>query len=262
MLKRFTKGQLIVFCFLFILLIITIIFISKTINKVNEPKEVLQNQNVSIENSLKINGDYLIYKGIGDEYKEEGTKEKSIVSYYKNEKQVSKIDTNSIGTYVVKYENESLKKATRVVIITDNKKPNLNIPDAVTITSSEALFYDVTEGVSATDNSGYVNFECKNTLSKTPKNYIIECEAKDRRGNTKKRNRLIKVIQGIEFEYTSKLTIKYPENKNYTYKYSLDNGKTFIDANQVETLNIDKGNVIALVMENDKYVMSETYLIK
>ena len=86
MLKRFTKGQLIVFCFLFILLIITIIFISKTINKVNEPKEVLQNQNVSIESSLKINGDYLVYKGIGDEYKEEGTKEKSIVSYYKNEK--------------------------------------------------------------------------------------------------------------------------------------------------------------------------------
>lgn len=264
MLRRFTKGQLIVFSFLFILLIIIIIVVSKTINKASEPKEVLQNQNIDKNDFLIINGDYLTYLSIGQEYKEEGTKENSTISYYKNDRQISKIDTNSIGTYLVKYENSdnNLKSATRVVIVFDDKKPNLTVPSAVTITSSEALFYDVTDGVIATDNSGYVNFECKNTLSKMPKNYIIECEAIDKRGNTKKRNRLIKVVPGIEFEYSDQLTIKYPENKNYTYKYSLDNGKTFIDANKVETLNLDKGNVIALVMENEKYVMSETYLIK
>ena len=44
--------------------------------------------------------------------------------------------------------------------------------------------------------------------------------------------------------------------------YSLDNGDTWLEANSLETLDIKKGNVIALVLEDGEYKMSSTYYIK
>ena len=124
--------------------------------------------------------------------------------------------------------------------------------------------FDVECVVLVTDNSGSASFECENTLSMMPGNYVIECKARDGVGNETIRKRLIKVNKGIEFNYDGKLTIIYPtdSNKNYTYKYSLDGGQTWQDASAKEVLNVKDGNVIAIVLDNNSYKMSSTYYIE
>ena len=246
-------------------------------NYANKPKEKLQNTNVKDNGlNLYLKGDYLTYVLVNDEYKDDGAlsywkgqniSDDIITSYYKNGRQVSAIDTRQVGTYIVRYDvrsGDKTKKVTRVVVVTDGKAPHLTVPDTVTITSDEAVNYDVENGVMVTDNAGEASFECKNTLSSVPGDYVISCTAKDSNGNKTTRNRLIKVINGIEFEYKDKLIIKYPINskKNYTYKYSLDNGITWLNATSEEVLNVKSGNIIALVLDNDKYIMSSTYYIK
>ena len=254
--------------------LVIIFVLNSLISYATRPKEKVQNTNVLDDGfDLNINGNYLTYVEVNFEYKEEGAKafingqnisDNIVISYYKDGSQVSKIETDEPATYIVNYEvadGSKHKLKTRVVIVSDSKRPNLVIPDTVIITSDEAVSYDPENGVVATDNSGKVSFKCENTLLAIPGDYVIKCVASDSNGNEIVRNRLIKVTDGIEFTYDGKLSIKYPSSKNYTYKYSLDNGKTWIDALGKETLEV-KGNVIALVLENGNYKMSSTYYVK
>ena len=271
------KAQLVLFIIIVVVILIILFILSKIINYVNRPVEEVQNLNVKNDGLvLNVLGNYLTYCDVNEKYVDEGAKasingqdisDDVITSYYKNGRQVSAIDTRQVGTYIVRYDvrsGDKTKKVTRVVVVTDGKAPHLTVPDTVTITSDEAVNYDVENGVMVTDNAGEASFECKNTLSSVPGDYVISCMAKDSNGNKTTRNRLIKVINGIEFEYKDKLIIKYPINskKNYTYKYSLDNGITWLNATSEEVLNVKSGNVIALVLNNDKYIMSSTYYIK
>lgn len=272
----YTKAQFVGLITLIFIGLIILFIGNKVFNYLNRPeaKEIVQNENVQSDGfTLTINGNFVTYVGINEEYEEEGAKAyfsgKDIssdvaISYYYDDKQISSIDTKKVGSYTVKYEvtnNQKLKEVTRVVIVADNNKPRLVVPDTVTITTDEVFNYDVSEGVLATDNSGSVSFRCDNTLTNKASNYIIKCVAKDERGNETRKNRLIKVVSGIEFEDGDDLTIKFPEGENYTYKYSLDDGKTWNDASKEEVLNIS-GNVIALVLDDGVYKMSSTYYRK
>lgn len=272
----YTKAQFVGLITLIFIGLIILFLGNKVLSYLNRPeaKEIVQNENVQSDGfTLTINGNFVTYVGINEEYEEEGAKVyfngKDIssdvaISYYYDDKQISSIDTKKVGSYTVKYEvtnNQKLKEVTRVVIIADNNKPRLVVPDTVTITTDEVFNYDVSEGVLATDNSGSVSFRCDNTLTNKASNYIIKCVAKDERGNETRKNRLIKVVSGIEFEDGDDLTIKFPEGENYTYKYSLDDGKTWNDASKEEVLNIS-GNVIALVLDDGVYKMSSTYYRK
>ena len=272
----YTKAQFVGLITLIFIGLIILFIGNKVFNYLNRPeaKEIVQNENVQSDGfTLTINGNFVTYVGINEEYEEEGAKAyfngKDIssdvaISYYYDDKQISSIDTKKVGSYTVKYEvinNQKLKEVTRVVIVADNNKPRLVVPDTVTITTDEVFNYDVSEGVLATDNSGSVSFRCDNTLTNKASNYIIKCIAKDERGNETRKNRLIKVVSGIEFEDGDHLTIKFPEGENYTYKYSLDDGKTWNDASKEEVLNVS-GNVIALVLDDGVYKMSSTYYRK
>ena len=272
----YTKAQFVGLITLIFIGLIILFIGNKVLSYLNRPeaKEIVQNENVQSDGfTLTINGNFVTYVGINEEYEEEGAKAyfngKDIssdvaISYYYDDKQISSIDTKKVGSYTVKYEvtnNQKLKEVTRVVIVADNNKPRLVVPDTVTITTDEVFNYDVSEGVLATDNSGSVSFRCDNTLTNKASNYIIKCVAKDERGNETRKNRLIKVVSGIEFEDGDDLTIKFPEGENYTYKYSLDDGKTWNDASKEEVLNIS-GNVIALVLDDGVYKMSSTYYRK
>lgn len=272
----YTKAQFVGLITLIFIGLIILFIGNKVFNYLNRPeaKEIVQNENVQSDGfTLTINGNFVTYVGINEEYEEEGAKAyfngKDIssdvaISYYYDDKQISSIDTKKVGSYTVKYEvtnNQKLKEVTRVVIVADNNKPRLVVPNTVTITTDEVFNYDVSEGVLATDNSGSVSFRCDNTLTNKASNYIIKCVAKDERGNETRKNRLIKVVSGIEFEDGDDLTIKFPEGENYTYKYSLDDGKTWNDASKEEVLNVS-GNVIALVLDDGVYKMSSTYYRK
>ena len=277
MLVRYGKARIVGIITIIVIGLIILFVINKTVRYVNEPKEVIQNTNVENDDfTLSVNGDFVTYIEVNGEYNEEGAtalldgqniSDDIVVSYYQNDSQVSRIDTSRSSTYTVRYEVASggeNKSVTRVVVVTDNKEPSLSVPDTVTITSDEVASYDVENGVIATDNAGDASFECENTLSMVPGDYVIKCTARDSRGNETTRNRLIKVVSGIEFNYDGKLTITYPtdKEKNYTYKYSLDNGKTWTDASVKEVLENVSGNVIALVLEDGNYKMSSTYYIK
>ena len=277
MLRRYGKARIVGVITIVVIGLIILFAINKTIIYVNRPEEILQNTNVKNDGfTLNVNGEFVTYLEINEKYNEEGAtafidgqnvSDDIIISYYQNDSQVSQIDTSTSSTYIVKYEaagGGKNKSATRVVIVTDSKAPSLSVPDTVTITSDEVASYDVENGVMATDNAGEASFECENTLSIVPGNYVIKCTAQDSRGNETTRNRLIKVVSGIEFNYDGKLTITYPmdKEKNYTYMYSLDNGKTWKDASVKEILEKASGNVIALVLEDGNYKMSSTYYIK
>lgn len=269
----YTKAQFVGLITLVAIGLVILFIGNRIVSYLNRPeaKEVVQNENVNSDGfTLTINGNFVTYVGINEEYKEEGAKayadgtdisSKIAISYYEDDKQVSSIDTKKARSYTVKYEvanNQKLKDVTRVVIVTDNKKPRLVVPEAVTITTDEVFSYDVSEGVLATDNSGDVSFRCENTLANKVDNYVIKCVARDSRGNETTKNRLIKVVSGIEFEDGDSLVIKFPEGDNYTYKYSLDDGKTWNEAANEEKLNVS-GNVMALVLDNGEYKMSSTY---
>ncbi len=215
--------------------------------------------------STLLNGNYLEYINLGDPYQEKGldTKDDYITAYYINDTEVPQIDTSNFGTYQIKYYvNDDV--ITRTIKIIDKKSPSISVPDKQTITSAEAASFDLNEGVSATDNSGKVDITFKNTLSTIPGDYVITYEAKDSSNNKTKRKRLIKVISGIEFNYNNnELTINFPANKEntYTYKYSLDGGNTFIDAEKQTKIIPNTNNIIASVYENGNYVMSNSYNI-
>lgn len=269
------KARLVGLVTLITIFLIILFIGNRIIDYLNRPeaKEIVQNENVSKDGlRLVLNGNFITYVGINDKYEEmkavayfDAKKVSPLISisYYLDDRQVSSIDTTKVGNYTVKYEASyggELEEIKRVVIVTDNKKPRLVVPSAVTITTDEVFSYDVSDGVIATDNSGEVSFRCENTLKAEVGNYVIECKATDGRGNEVTKKRLIKVIDGIQFKDGDSLIIEYPDGDNYSYKYSFD-GINWTDASKKEVLDVS-GNVIALVLEDGEYRMSSTYYRK
>lgn len=262
--SRLSRGQIV--ALVAIALIFAIFsFIFDKITQYNAEKIEYLNYDKT-KSDILVNGDYIEYVNLGDEYREKGlnTKKEYIPTYFLNGNEVSNIDTSNFGTYMVKYYLKDNKTINKTVIIIDKKSPSITVPDKQTITSAEAASFDLNEGVTATDNSGNVDITFKNTLSTIPGDYVITYEAIDSSNNKTIRKRLIKVISGIEFNYkNNELTITYPtSSKNtYTYKYSLDGGNTFIDAERTTKITPNTKNIIAAVYEDGKYVMSNSFNI-
>lgn len=205
MLRRFTKGQIVGFITLCFIGLLVVLILSKVFQKSNEPQEEIQNIGVTHEGfTLDIKGNFVTYVQLGSKYKDKGAKaydgkdmsKKIITTYFKDNTQVSKIDTKKIDTYLVKYEVASgnkIKEATRVVIVNDTQKPTLIMPSSVTIDVSEVSNYNVKKDIRVRDNSGKVSLNCKNTLKEKKGSYYIYCTAKDESGNKITKKRLIKV---------------------------------------------------------------------
>lgn len=262
--SRLSRGQIVALVAIALLFAVAALIFDKIITHNEEKVEYLNYDNTK-PNTL-LNGNYLEYINLGEEYSEKGlnTEKDYISTYYLNNHEVNKIDTSDFGTYQVKYYLPNNEIITRTIIIIDKKAPSISVPDKQTITSAEAASFDLNEGVTATDNSGEVHLTFNNTLSTIPGDYVITYEAIDSSNNKTIRKRLIKVESGIEFNYKNKqLTITYPtSNKNnYTYKYSLDGGNTFIDAERKTILKPNTNNIIAVVYEDGKYIMSNSFNI-
>lgn len=262
--NRLSRGQIVALVTIAFLFTFATLVFDKTIEYNNEKIEYVTYDKT--KNNILLNGDYLEYVNLGEEYKEKGlnTKEDYIPIYYLNGNEVSEIDTSNFGSYQVKYYLKDNKTINKTVIIIDTQAPSISIPDKQTINSAEAASFDLNEGVTATDNSGNVQITFNNTLSTIPGDYIITYEATDNSGNKTIRKRLIKVEKGIEFDYhNNELTITYPLNNknNYTYKYSLDGGTTFLQTQRHTTVTPTTNNVIAAVYKDNEYVMSNSFNI-
>ncbi len=266
--KKFKVFHLIIFFVIVIFIIISLYLIIRFFNekKAYEPYEKIKESGINII----MNGDYLTYVSLGEAYVEpsaiiydNGKKvsDDVTITYYKNDEQVFSVDTRYSGDYLVQYEYGN-KVVNRTVIVCDREKPKFNDIETKEITDLEASIYDVNDGVMAYDNSGKVNVSCENSLGTLPGNYVISCKAIDPFNNINTKKRLIKVVDGIKFNYDNNLEIIFPKDDDYIYKYSLDGGLSFTECNQIMNLDVNSGSVIAAVYINDEFLMSNTYYIK
>lgn len=114
-----------------------------------------------------------------------------------NDTAVSTIDTTKAGIYHISYtvvDNNGISNSVvRSIIVVDDEKPTLLIPDSITISTNENSF-DLMSDVSCTDNSGNCIVTTSGTIEfgKTGK-YIIEYSAKDPTGNTTIKRRVITI---------------------------------------------------------------------
>lgn len=114
-----------------------------------------------------------------------------------NSKRSDAVDTSSSGIYYINYSVVDSKGysnyATVNVIISDNEKPLLNIPENVTITR-DTNSYKLMDGVSCKDNSGICDINIVGNIEfGVSGKYIIEYVASDPSGNTTILKRVITV---------------------------------------------------------------------
>ena len=110
---------------------------------------------------------------------------------------VNKINTYDAGIYYINYSviDEFGYSTNEIVslIILDDEKPNLVIPDNVTI-SRDVNTYDLMDGASCTDNSGKCDIEISGNINfNNVGKYIIEYKAFDPTGNTTILKRVITI---------------------------------------------------------------------
>ena len=270
----FTLPQVVALVFIILVAIVVILIVK---NFIPEEEAVYVEYEETDKPEITLNGSYTEYVQMNEEYEEKGVSAitqsgKNVSNYvvktiYEGNHVVTSLDTSKFNTYKINYtvtdpDNKSLTTTvSRVVIVTDSTSPKISFPETKTITGAEALSYDLEEGVIVTDNSGEVTFTYDNTLMPVSGDYVITYKATDSSGNKTTRKRLIKVTDSIEIkEENNKLVIDYPSSPNdktYTYKYSLDNGYTWMETDKYT--KIDLTDVIAAVYENDNYIMSLSY---
>lgn len=122
---------------------------------------------------------------------------KVTINILNNNKLVESINTDKIGIYYVNYtvidDNGYSNTVTRSVIIADTTAPVITIPSENTLNSSLTT-YDLMEGVSCEDNSGYCDITVNGKINfGTIGKYIIEYTAKDPSGNTTLTKRVITI---------------------------------------------------------------------
>lgn len=114
-----------------------------------------------------------------------------------NSKSINNIDTSKAGVYYVNYSvvdsNGYSCLETVNIIVSDNEKPSLTIPDNTTI-SIDISSYDLMDGVSCEDNSGACDIKINgDIIYGVSGKYIIEYIATDPSGNTSILKRIITV---------------------------------------------------------------------
>lgn len=147
--------------------------------------------------NINVGDDYipLIYSAVSSDNKTLANKVIENIKYKSNV--VNKINTYDAGIYYINYSviDEFGYSTNEIVslIILDDEKPNLVIPDNVTI-SRDVNTYDLMEGSSCTDNSGKCDIEISGNINfnKVGK-YIIEYKALDPTGNTTILKRVITI---------------------------------------------------------------------
>ncbi|MBR2833949.1 MAG: DUF5011 domain-containing protein [Bacilli bacterium] len=203
----YSKAKIIGFIVILLILSLLIFVTFKIVNnnrlKQKEEASYLKYKDEVIEASL--NGSYLEYITLGDEYAEDGIEsfynkkdisDDVIISYHKNGEQVSFLDTSKIGEYLVKYTiitPSSKRTIYKTVVVLDDKAPIISFPKKTIISLDEVSSYDLKKDVNVRDNSGDVDFSFDNTLEKKAGKYIITYKAKDSSGNVTEKRRVIEV---------------------------------------------------------------------
>lgn len=174
---------------------------SKKINKNLLPK-------ISLDLDPNSDGNYIITLGLNEKIPEinyTATSKKDavdltdkVVKYIlKNNQAVENIDTSKSGIYKVYYsvvdDDGYANTSILNIMIGDNIPPEISTLENVTI-SKEIKSFDLLEGITCEDNSGYCDITTSGTIKfGVADKYIIEYTAQDPTGNTTTKKRIITV---------------------------------------------------------------------
>lgn len=209
-----------------------------TITKIGNSYEMtlnlidLENASENIDSNspiLVLNGNYIEYIEVNEEYNELGAKaitstgeeidseNISIQVLYNNEE--TTITTNQLKTYSIVYsvtDDEGRNtSATRTVIVRDSTAPTIIVPKDTNIYVNEVAQFNNQDGVIINDNyDNNPSLTINSTLANIPGTYVITYTATDSSGNQSIEKRVIKVDGNFANYYTN---LEYIESTGTQY---------------------------------------------
>lgn len=170
----------------------------------------LEDVNETIDSNypiLVLNGSYIEYVNVNEEYKEKnataqdsnGNNIDVSIQIKDGNQEVQKIDTSSFKTYNIVYSATDKEKrtttATRTVIIRDNEAPKITFPKETTLSVEEVSSFDLNKDVVVTDNyDKNIKVSVNSQLSNKVGNHVITYTATDSSQNQTIERRVINVV--------------------------------------------------------------------
>lgn len=175
----------------------------------------LENATENIDNNspiLVLNGNYIEYVEVNEEYTELGAKAIDSTGEEIDEENISiqvlyngeetTLTTTELKTYSVVYavtdNSGNTTSATRTVIVRDSKAPTIIIPKDTSIHVSEIASFNNQRGVIIADNyDANPTLTIDSTLANIPRTYVITYTVTDSSGNQTTERRVINVNNDI-----------------------------------------------------------------
>ncbi len=233
-----------------------------TITKIENKYEMtlnlidLENATENIDNNspiLVLNGNYIEYVEVNEEYTELGAKAIDSTGEEIDEENISiqvlyngeetTLTTTELKTYSVVYavtdNSGNTTSATRTVIVRDSTAPTIIIPKDTSLHVSEIASFNNQRGVIIADNyDANPTLTIDSTLANIPGAYVITYTVTDSSGNTTTERRVINVNNDIYESHEIAYQINGLTTPSTTSTPTMDNPVTYYGLGQNGTINV------------------------
>lgn len=235
----------------------------------------LENATENIDNNspiLVLNGNYIEYVEVNEEYTELGAKAIDSTGEEIDEENISiqvlyngeetTLTTTELKTYSVVYavtdNSGNTTSATRTVIVRDSTSPTIIIPKDTSIHVSEIASFNNQRGVIIADNyDANPTLTIDSTLANIPGTYVITYTVTDSSGNTTTERRVINVNNDIHESHEIAYQINGKTTPSTTDTPTMESPVTYYGLgqnNQIKVTNTGKN-----MFDKSKYLRLEDY---